>query len=141
MKSTQKNNVVFFPRPKKDSPIQNMTELMDQVNEARKATAEIIAEDIVSTLFVNFTKFNVTVKEKDSELFMKDVAMIVEAIKSGVFRSMEFEHPLQNMAEKMFEQINENEIRLNIDRLIIKDTEEEDDETSEEEITEELVED
>jgi hypothetical protein len=124
METTQKNNVVFFPKEKRISPVQNFDELYDIINEAKKATADIIIEDVITSLFSNFSKFNVTVKEKNSDLFMKDVALIAEAIKSGVFRSFEFEHPLHNVSSNMFEQVGENEIRLKLDNFIIKEDEE-----------------
>lgn len=124
MEKTQKNNVVLFTKDKKVSPIQTLDELYEIVNETKKATADIIIEDVITSLFSNFSKFNVTVKEKNSELFMKDVALIAEAIKSGVFRSFEFEHPLQNVTPNMFEQVGENEIRLKLDNFILKEDDE-----------------
>jgi hypothetical protein len=121
METTQKSNVVVFPKAKKDSPIQSLDEIFEQINEAKKVTAEVIAEDVVSALFTNFAKYNVTVKEKYSNNFMKDVALIIESIKSGVFRSLEFEHPLHDVAENMFDIKNDNEVKLNLDRLIIRE--------------------
>ena len=116
------NNVIIFPRQKReDSPVQTMDELMYVIENTKKAVADVIIEEVVGNMFQNFSRYGITVKEKNAQPFMKDVALIVESIKSGVFRSMEFEHPLHDISDKVFEIKSENELKLNLDLLIEKD--------------------
>lgn len=124
--SAVQNNVIMFPKEKReDTPIQNMDELMYVIENTKKAVADVIIEEVVGNMFQNFSRYGITVKEKNAQPFMKDVALIVESIKSGVFRSMEFEHPLHNVSEKVFEMKSENELKLNLDLLIEKEEDEE----------------
>jgi len=118
------NNVVMFPREKReDAPVQSMDELMHIIENTKKAVADVIIEEVVGDMFQNFSRYGITVKEKNSESFTRDIALVVESIKSGIFRSLDFYHPLHNISEKMFERIGENELRLNIDLLIEKEEE------------------
>ena len=110
------NNVVMFPKEKKDSPVQNMDEVMYVIENTKKAVAEIIIEDVVGNMFQNFSRYGIVVKEKFGPIFMKDVALIIESIKSGVYRSLEYDHPLHNFSDKMFEQpehiLGKNKFRM-----------------------------
>lgn len=115
-------NVVVFPREKIDgAPPQSLDEVINRVENIKKQVADVIAEEVVGNMFKNLHNYKIVVKEKDSPKFMKDVSMIVEGIRAGVYRSLGFQHPLHGLSEKIFEFKGENEVYLNIDALVEDD--------------------
>lgn len=122
--AAQTNNIVMFPKNKKDTVPQNQEELLKVIENTRKSVAEIIIEEVVNNMFQNMSRYNITVKEKNSLPFMKDIGMIVESIRSGVYRSLEYSHVFHPISEKIFELKSENEVKLNIDLLIDKEEKE-----------------
>lgn len=110
------NNVILFPKKKLESHPQSLDEVRDSVDNIKKQVAEIIIDESVGTVFKALQNYKIAVKEKDSMVFMKDISLIVEAIRAAVFRSLEYSHPLHNISGDMFEISNTgNEVSFNKD--------------------------
>jgi hypothetical protein len=106
MDNKEANNIVLFPRAKRDSHPQTLKEVQQAVEGVKKQVAEIIIDESIGTIFKGLTNYKVVVKEKDGNAFMKDISLIVEAIRAAVYRSLEFSHPLHTISSDMFDVAN-----------------------------------
>lgn len=97
------NNIILFPKSKRNSHPQTLEELNQAVEGIKKQVAEIIIDESIGTLFKGLANYKVIVKEKDGNAFMKDISLIVESIRAAVYRSLEFSHPLHTISADMFD--------------------------------------
>jgi hypothetical protein len=103
------NNIIRFPRPFKVDPSilsapQSIEEVEDSVEVIRHVHIQQTLEQIVPMLFDNLSLAGF--QPSDELLFLKDGALVVEAIRSFMSKLYGMDHPLQIVAENLFEQID-----------------------------------
>jgi hypothetical protein len=103
------NNIIRFPGSfRTDSTIistpQSLEEVEDSVEVIRHVHIQQTLEQIVPMLFDNLALAGF--QPSDELLFLKDGALVVEAIRSFMSKLYGMEHPLQLIAENLFEQID-----------------------------------
>jgi hypothetical protein len=103
------NNIIRFPGSfRADSTIistpQSLEEVEDSVEVIRHVHIQQTLEQIVPMLFDNLALAGF--QPSDELLFLKDGALVVEAIRSFMSKLYGMEHPLQLIAENLFEQID-----------------------------------
>lgn len=121
------SNVVQFPKEKRGSPPQSMDEVHDNLENVRhvhvEETMAIIAEVIFDNL--SLSGFNFT---PEDETYVKDVALAFEAITSMLYKYHSMDYPLQIVADQLFTLQNDGTV-------IFSGMNDNDDETTEEEIS------
>jgi len=94
------DNVVLFPGSKRESPPQSVEEIVDRVTQTRKEHVEGVMMDLIPDLIHMFGSYGLDVS---SDEYIKDVAMIMESIKSMISRQYNLEHPFHSMVDNIFD--------------------------------------
>jgi len=94
------DNVVIFPRERKDAPPQTLDEMHKTIETLRKERIELAIDSAVPLLFMNLMQegFDLTLNDDG----VKDSAMIIESVRAALFRSMNFKHGLHSISDKLF---------------------------------------
>ena len=103
------DNVIPFPRKSKTTlgvvtPPQSMEEVVETVDIVRQAHIQQTLEQVVPMMFDNFALAGF--QPADEMEFLKDGALIVEAARSFLNKIYGAQHPLQLIADNLFEQID-----------------------------------
>ena len=103
------DNVIPFPR-KVQSPLgivpppQSMEEVEETVDIVRQAHIQQTLEQVIPMLFDNFALAGF--QPVDEMEFLKDGALIVESARSFLNKIYGAQHPLQLIADNLFEQVD-----------------------------------
>lgn len=100
------NNVIMFPVKNHRGP-QTLEEVVDSLDMVRQVHIQETLELVVPKLFENFSMAGFSPDDEDSLEFIKDGALVVEAARSFLCKISGISHPLQLIAENMFEQTDE----------------------------------
>jgi len=101
------NNIIQFPHRGIERQIgpQSLEDVIDSVEVVRQVHIQESLETIVPMLF---DKLSLVGFQPDDEMeYIKDGALIVEAIRSFLSKIYGMNHPLQMIAEHLFEQIDD----------------------------------
>lgn len=101
------DNVVFFPKTKKNTPAQTMAELIQSVEGVKKEQIEFLIDDTMSFIFSRLYEegFNLA-----QEHCTKSTALLIESFRAALYNSVGMNHPLQDMSENMFKIIDGSEV-------------------------------
>ncbi len=94
------NNVILFPGISKNRPPQSIEEICRNVELAKTARIEDAVEEVVVELFENLFSYAFDFSQRDDA--NKDMAFLIEALKSVLAKHDGLEHPFQQLAEKYF---------------------------------------
>lgn len=94
------DNVILFPGFKRESPPQTLEEITDRVTQTRKDHVEGVAGELIPDLIHMFGSYGLDVT---SDEYIRDVAMIMESIKSMISRQYHLEHPFHSMVDSIFD--------------------------------------
>lgn len=94
------DNVIAFPGFKRESPPQSVEEIVDRVTQTRKDHVEMIMNDVIPDLIHMFGSYGIDINSDES---VKDVAMIMESVKSMVSRQYRLPHPFHEMVDNIFD--------------------------------------
>lgn len=94
------DNVILFPKFKKDSPPQSVEDIVDQIAQTRKDHVDSVLNDLIPEFMHLFASYGVDVS---SENYVKDAAMIVESMKAMLHRQFNLDHPFHKMVDNLFE--------------------------------------
>lgn len=100
------NNVIMFPGKNLRGP-QTIEEVADSMDMVRQVHIQEALEVVMPRLFESFSIAGFQPDEEDEIQYMKHGAMIVEAARSFLCKVSGLPHPLQLIAENLFEQIDE----------------------------------
>lgn len=92
------NNIVIFPKGKKDSPPQTLAEVMGEVLEARTAHIDFFLDEIGSFIFSRAHEEGFNLMTEDN---MKINTLMMESIRSALFESIGVPHFLHDVAEEL----------------------------------------
>lgn len=103
------DNVIPFPRKSQVplgvvTPPQSMEEVVETVDIVRQAHIQQTLEQVIPMMFDNFALAGF--QPVDEMEFLKDGAFIVEAARSFLNKIYGTHHPLQLIADNLFEQID-----------------------------------
>lgn len=91
-------NVVAFPKAHKDAPPQSLEEVIERVSENRKEHINHIVDDLGNFFVSRVYEEGFPI---DSEECFKDVILVIEAMRSAMFKSIGLDHPMQDMVENV----------------------------------------
>lgn len=101
------DNVVPFPRGKKDAPPQSKAEIFQKVLDSKMEYSEIAFQMIVPHIFSAFFSLGIDLLDDDLN---KNNAMLLEAVKAVILKSNGIPHPLHAATEKWFTVFGEGDI-------------------------------
>jgi hypothetical protein len=94
------DNVVMFPRAKRDSPLHTREEVQAKVMEARLQHIEYVIDETLSFVFSRCYEEGFNLNNDDC---LKSTGMLVEAMRAALCNSVGISHPLLKVAEELFE--------------------------------------
>jgi hypothetical protein len=101
------NNIIVFPGKNLRGP-QTIEEVVDNLDMVRQVHIQETLELVVPRLFESFSVAGFQPDEDDEEKYMKHGALIVEAARSFLCKVSGLPHPLQLIAENLFDQVDED---------------------------------
>jgi hypothetical protein len=114
------DNVVMFPRAKRDSPLHTREEVQAKVVEARKEHAEFIIDETLSFVFSRCYEEGFNLNNDDC---FKSTGMLVEAMRAALFNSVGLYHPLHKVADELF--VSDEEALEQTENIMVKSLDEE----------------
>lgn len=100
MEDSVANNVILFPGETKNRPAMNMEEIYRSVAAAKTARIDNVIEFVIINLFEDL--FENSYDFTDRTDANKDMAFLIEAIKSLLNKHDGLDHPFQILAESYF---------------------------------------
>lgn len=102
------DNVILFPGMKRSDAVpQNKQEIEDHIQKSRKEHVDSVMLDLIPELINVFGSHGLNIED---DKYTKDVAMIIESIKSLLSKQFKLDHPFHEMVEMVFEcSYNEDE--------------------------------
>lgn len=94
------DNVIQFPKSKLNTPPQTIEEMVADIDRLRRETADEISGNMIPQIIGMFMSQGVDI---DQHEYIKDVSMIVESMKSLLYKYFSIEHPFHEMIESVFE--------------------------------------
>ena len=94
------SNIIAFPKEKKNCPPQSVEEMQDRLAEKKIEYVNEIVDFYGSEMLVKISQDGF---EIDDDNFMKDFAFTLESLRSGLYRSVGVEHPLQESVDEAIE--------------------------------------
>jgi hypothetical protein len=101
------NNIIVFPGKNVRGP-QTIEEVSDNLDMVRQVYIQETLELVVPRLFESFSVAGFQPDEDDEIQYMKHGALIVEAARSFLCKVSGLPHPLQLIAENLFDQVDED---------------------------------
>lgn len=96
----QPDNVVIFPKPHKNRPVQNFEEICRNVEMAKVTHIDEVAEEIVVEMMEKMFEKGYDFSERsDAD---KDIALLFQALKSVLHKHDGLSHPFHNVSESFF---------------------------------------
>jgi hypothetical protein len=106
------NNVIAFPRGKKNSPPQSMEEVMESVEAVRKEHIEFLVDECCSFLFGRLLDEGFDLGDED---MTKPTLLVIESLKAALYAASGLEHPLHYFADQVLRVEENNEEVLTTD--------------------------
>lgn len=97
------NNVVSFPKMKKNSPPQTIEEMAEKAAEYKRNYSQEFCEMLYHYVFNEMSRDGVDFEEREEELFA-NVVLVMESISALHLRANGVHHPLQDFADEAFEE-------------------------------------
>ena len=94
-------NVIVFPKGKKGTPPQSLAEAKQNIAEAQTNMAIDIAYESIARALVHVCNAGFDPFAKTSSA--NDIMFCVEAIKSLILRTIDLDHPFQDIADEVVE--------------------------------------
>lgn len=95
------SNVVQFPGAKRNTPPQNIEEVKSNLDAVRQVHIEEAMNLVASVLFDHLSLAGFTFSAEDNE-DIKDVALLLEALRSLLSKYHNIEHPFQDLSDELF---------------------------------------
>lgn len=98
------DNVYKFPKPKRPTPIQIKSQdeiLSDLIDAVRQPRNNDLCHDLIDLIMIELDAYGYDVKIIQGEQ-MKDLALILEAVRSTIARYSKKDHVLQTVSDDLF---------------------------------------
>lgn len=95
------DNVIVFPGVRfAGAPPQNIEEIADNVTQIRKDHVDGVMNDMIPDVINMFGAYGVDIND---DKYVKDVALVIESIKSLLHKQYNLDHSFHNMIDNIFE--------------------------------------
>ena len=88
-------NVIMFPKEKLDSPPQSLDDMLEKIEDNQREAVEEALDQVIPGLIASLAKYNLYISDE------KDLGMVVEAVKSGIYTTMKIDHNLQEITDQL----------------------------------------
>jgi hypothetical protein len=105
------NNVVLFPIKNQRTPPITIEQVDENLDLVRQVHIQETLELVIPKLFENFSLAGFSPDDEDDE-FMKHGAMVVESARSFLCKVIGIDHPLQLIAENLFDHNSDGSIEV-----------------------------
>ncbi len=93
------DNVIQFPRLKRNTPPQSIEELNKNIEETRREHIEYVIDETMSIAFQRAFDEGFDLGQDDC---FKTTAMLIEAYRAALYKTVGIYHPLHDFAETAF---------------------------------------
>lgn len=93
------DNVVMFPKAKRDSPLHTREEVEAKVIAARKDHVEFVIDETLSFVFSRCYEEGFNLNNDDC---FKSTGMLVETMRAALYNTVGLYHPLHKVADELF---------------------------------------
>lgn len=93
------DNVIVFPKGKRDTPPQSIEEIHEKREQVKKEHIEMVLDDVMSNVFYHMSEEGFELSTDDC---IKTTAMLIETMRAAMYKSVDFNHPLHDLANSMF---------------------------------------
>lgn len=114
------DNVVMFPKAKRDSPLNTREEVEAKVNEGRREHIEYIIDETLSFVFSRCYEEGFNLNNDDC---FKTTGMLVETMRAALLKSVGISHPLHLIAEEFF--VTDEDAIEQTENIMVKSLDEE----------------
>jgi hypothetical protein len=101
-----KDNVVVFPRANRDIPPQSIEEIHEKRKAVKKEHIEVVLDDVMSNIFYQMHEEGFDLADEDC---IKTTAMLIETMRAAMYKAVDFNHPLHDLANSMFKYESEED--------------------------------
>ena len=93
------DNVVIFPKSKKNSPPQTVEEILENVEKIRVEHSDMVLDELIPQIYTYFLDLGIDVMKHTCT---KENIMLMESIRSLIYKHNNLEHPLQTLSDTIF---------------------------------------
>jgi hypothetical protein len=93
------DNVVVFPRAKRDTPPQSIEEIHEKRALVKKEHIEMTLDDVMANVFYHLSEEGLNIAD---ESCIKETSLVIESLRAALYKSVDFNHPLHDIANTMF---------------------------------------
>lgn len=93
------NNIIAFPKQKRNSPPQTMEELIESVEFVRKSHIDSLMDEIMSFYVYRAHEEGFIISNETCE---KPNALAFDSLKASLYRSCNFDHSLHELADSIY---------------------------------------
>ena len=93
------DNVVLFPKSKRETPPQSIEEIIDGVQKMREMRVEEILYSMTSLVLSQLIDSGVNIEDTECN---KSIALLFESIKALIYKSFSLPHPLHEFSNQAF---------------------------------------
>ena len=94
------DNIILFPKSKKGSPPQTVEEIQNSVTQLRLEHINEMMEVVVPNIVDIFENIGIIVHDHE---YIKDVALLLESIKSLIYKYNGLNHSFHELADNIFQ--------------------------------------
>lgn len=107
------NNVIVFPRAKKGAPANNIDEILENVEMARREQIEFLIDETLAIVFGRCYQegFDLT-----QDRCVKTTALVVESLRAALYNTSGIGHALHDVANQLF--VNDAEAAAQTERIM-----------------------
>lgn len=108
----QPNNVVIFPKPHKNRPVQNFEEICRNVEMAKVTRIDEVAEETIVDMMEKLFEKGYDFGERTD--VDKDIAFLFHALKAVLHKHDGLGHPFHNLSEQYFVPDKDGDLMLSM---------------------------
>lgn len=106
------SNVIKFPKQSKDISPKSIDEVIKNIEEFKELHVDEALDIIVPLLFNQISVIGFNNYDVDDPEYDKMVALLIEAIKSFMYKNHGMKHPLQELAVGLFEKDKDGDLNI-----------------------------
>jgi hypothetical protein len=93
------DNVIVFPKSKKDTPPLTMQEIVEKQEEVRKGHIEFVLDEVLANCFGFCYNEGFDLGRDDC---VKTTGLVIEALRAALFKSVGLNHQLHELADSLY---------------------------------------
>lgn len=94
------DNIIKFPKSMRGTPPVSMEETLQRVESARKEHIDWLLDDVCAYVFSRLGEEGLDLVDESST---KYTALVIKSLESAMYHCYRIEHPMQIIAEKIFQ--------------------------------------